>query len=85
LLVGCNGSNEPETPPPPKPSFDVSVVETTESLKVRIVARNQENYTFGVNLEGDEIDNYISEVEFLLARLREAQEKTRTREITETK
>ena len=86
LLAGC-GSNDQEipTPPPPTPSFDISIVETTESLDVKIVARDENGYSLNVNLEGDSIDDYVDEVEFLLARLREAQEKTRSREITETK
>lgn len=84
FLLAQSGCEVPVAPPPPKPTIMVEQFETNESssLKVSYVnhywSTSEQPHIIINNL--DELNHYRKEVEFLMKRLDEAEQKMNIRE-----
>ena len=82
LFIGGCAKPEPE-PPPPEPKITVTVEETNKESSIEIYyAHHDNNHAARVSLSSaDEVKAYRTQLEFVVVKLKEAEEKMHARNI----
>jgi hypothetical protein len=78
VVAGCAQKVQPPPPPPPMPSIEVEEHETNGGVMIRVIYLNHNSYNNVANVSLEKLDslrNYKKEVEFLLKRIEETEQK----------